>query len=81
VVWLTIVLLLLAVAVVLGLTLLVLWRQVKGLARTVADAGESVGTLTIALQDAQAGGPLAPKPHCAACGASASAARPELVAA
>ena len=78
-VWLLLALLVLAVLVLLGLTLLSLWRRVKVLGRSVATAAETVADASAALDGARAGGPLAPKPSCATCGAPASAARPELV--
>ena len=48
----------LAALAVLAVLVLSLWRRVKALSRLVAEAGETVGSATAALEAAQAAGPL-----------------------
>ena len=78
--WLLLAALLLVCLLALGATLLSLWRRVKVLGREVGAVGETVEQAQAALDAAKADGPLGSSP-CPTCGAPASAATKNPVAA
>ena len=60
--WILAAVIVFAALAVLALVVLRLWRRVKALAAEVGRAGEAIGTASLALEKAQAEGPLGRAP-------------------